>query len=109
MIFDVPTPFHIDSLVDTFERSSFYRKFRSNHPDNLAEASVRAVFHICGEGVLEDERYCTFMQGFPSQTEVEYLIIFRTFSDHSASISSALASIRQTLSILRAQLSIISV
>lgn len=76
IILDIPTPSHIASLVDSFERSSFYRKLRSNHPDDLAEVSVRSVFHICGEGVLEDERYGAFMRGFSSETEVEFTLSF---------------------------------
>lgn len=36
----------------------------------MQEYAVRAVFHTCGPGVLEDESYVTFMNGFGPDTHV---------------------------------------
>jgi ribonuclease Z len=36
------------------------------------EHIVRVVHHLVGDGVLEDERYKTFMNGFGSQAHVSY-------------------------------------
>ncbi|KAF8166655.1 hypothetical protein K438DRAFT_1857115 [Mycena galopus ATCC 62051] len=65
IVLDVPSPAYIPSLVSSFEESPFYAKFRSTRPEDLAEFVVRPVFHLCGDGVLEDERYILFMNGFP--------------------------------------------
>ncbi|KAJ6605846.1 hypothetical protein B0H10DRAFT_2076138 [Mycena sp. CBHHK59/15] len=65
IILDIPTPSHIPSLVSSFEQSPFYAKLRSTRPEDLAEIVVRSVFHLCGQGVLEDVRYIKFMNGFP--------------------------------------------
>jgi len=41
------------------------------------EHIVRIVHHLLGDGVLEDERYKTFMTGFGSQAHVS-----RTFTTY---------------------------
>ncbi|KAF9269308.1 hypothetical protein L218DRAFT_969838 [Marasmius fiardii PR-910] len=64
LILDVPTPAHIPSATQPFVDSRFFKRFRSNADGDLADYAVRSVFHICGEGVLEDERYKSFMRGF---------------------------------------------
>lgn len=70
LILDIPTPAHISSLVSAFENSPFYSKFRSTKPEDLKEYAVRSVFHICGNDVLENERYIAFMNGFASGAHV---------------------------------------
>ncbi|KAJ7813157.1 hypothetical protein B0H14DRAFT_3751159 [Mycena olivaceomarginata] len=68
IVLDVPSPAYIPSLVSSFEKSPFYAKFHSTRPEDLAEFVVRTVFHLCGDGVLEDARYIEFMNGFPPAT-----------------------------------------
>lgn len=70
MILDVPTSKHIDDLISAFADSSFYSKFRSASNAHKQDNSVYAIFHLCGEGVLEDPRYKDFMNGFSSDTHV---------------------------------------
>lgn len=70
---DIPTKEHIPALLSAFDNSPFYAKFRSTRQEDLSEYAVRSVFHICGDGVLEDERYVTFMNGFAPHVHVRYL------------------------------------
>lgn len=65
---------HIDSLASSFGPSGLYRKFWSNTASESGEEEyiVRVVHHLVGDGVLEDERYKTFMNGFGSQAHVSY-------------------------------------
>ncbi|KAJ7272678.1 hypothetical protein B0H12DRAFT_1043818 [Mycena haematopus] len=65
IVLDVPSAAYIPSLISSFEQSPFYAKFRSTRPEDLAAFVVRTVFHLCGDGVLEDARYIEFMNGFP--------------------------------------------
>ncbi|KAF7370999.1 hypothetical protein MSAN_00734100 [Mycena sanguinolenta] len=65
IVLDVPSPAYIPSLASTFEQSPFYAKFQSTRPEDLAEFVVRTVFHLCGDGVLEDSRYIEFLNKFP--------------------------------------------
>ena len=67
---DIPTPDHIPSLVKAFEDPSYFARFRSNTEEDRKERRVHAVFHLCGDRVLEDERYKTFMSTFPLDTQV---------------------------------------
>lgn len=66
IILDVPSPSHIASLLDTFARSPFYRKFQSSNPKYITQS----IFHLCGENVLADKRYVEFMNKFPADTNV---------------------------------------
>ncbi|KAI0372022.1 hypothetical protein BV20DRAFT_964716 [Pilatotrama ljubarskyi] len=68
LILDVPTPEHIPSLMASFTESPFYAKYRSKDIDMRKKHPVHAVFHLCGDGVLEDERYKEFMNGFSDET-----------------------------------------
>ena len=70
VVLDTPTIGHIPVLTSTFTESSFFAKFRSKCQEDISEYAVRVVFHLCGEGVLEDERYKTFMNGFAPDVEV---------------------------------------
>jgi ribonuclease Z len=73
---DIPTKGHIPSLVSAFDKSPFYAKFRSTRVEDLGEYAVRSVFHICGDGVLEDERYVAFMNGFAPHVDVRDISCF---------------------------------
>lgn len=54
-----------------FTESPFYSQFRSKTEDGK-ESPVSAVFHLCGEDVLEDARYKEFMNGFANSVNVRY-------------------------------------
>ncbi|KIM85847.1 hypothetical protein PILCRDRAFT_817088 [Piloderma croceum F 1598] len=64
LILDTPTLGHIHALSSSFTESPFFAKFRSKRPEDISDHAVRVVFHICGDGILEDERYKAFMSGF---------------------------------------------
>ncbi|KAJ7460807.1 hypothetical protein FB451DRAFT_1270389 [Mycena latifolia] len=64
LILDVPSPSYIPSLLESFARSPFYSKIWSKN----SKYTVRAVYHLCGKGVLEDKRYVEFMNGFKADT-----------------------------------------
>jgi ribonuclease Z len=71
IILDVPFPSYIPSLLDSFTRSPFYCKMQSESPEH----TIHSIFHICGEGVLEDERYVEFMNKFPTDTNVSIVLL----------------------------------
>ena len=68
MVFDVPTPQHIPSLVSAFENSAFYSHFVG--VEHRKEYMVHAIFHLCGQGVLEDERYKSLLAKFAPDVHV---------------------------------------
>ena len=68
MILDVPTPDHIESLVSAFTAPA-YSNFRVKHPDSRKDFTVHVIYHLLGSGVLEDERYKSFMGGFSDDTQ----------------------------------------
>ncbi|KAI0710377.1 hypothetical protein C8T65DRAFT_648151 [Cerioporus squamosus] len=78
LILDVPTPAHIPSLLASFTDSPFFAKHRSKDKDIRKEHPVHAVYHLCGDGVLEDERYKEFMNGFYDETH--HLIFSREYT-----------------------------
>ncbi|KAG5654002.1 hypothetical protein H0H81_008584 [Sphagnurus paluster] len=87
LILDIPTTTHIPALLSSFEDSPFYAKFRSNRPEDIAEHSVHSVFHMCGKGVLEDERYIAFMNGFAPA--VHHIIASPEYSPDPVTFTSA--------------------
>jgi hypothetical protein len=72
LVLDIPSKAHIPSLLSAFDNSPFYAMFRSTRPEDLKNFVVRSVFHLCGDGVLEDERYAAFMNGFAPTADVRY-------------------------------------
>lgn len=68
MILDVPTPDHIESLASAFAAPA-YSNFRVKHPDSRKDYAVHVIYHLLGSGVLEDERYMSFMGGFSDDTQ----------------------------------------
>ncbi|KAI0694223.1 hypothetical protein BC835DRAFT_1415475 [Cytidiella melzeri] len=76
IILDVPSQAHIASLSSAFDLSPLYRQLRSKSNDEYA---VSTIYHLCGEGVIEDVRYKTFMNGFPAS--VHHVVASR---EHSA-------------------------
>ncbi|KAG5640501.1 hypothetical protein DXG03_008289 [Asterophora parasitica] len=87
IILDIPTTTHIPALLSSFADSPFYAKFRSQRPEDVKEYSVRSVFHLCGKGVLEDERYIAFMNGFAPSTH--HIIASREHSPDLVTFTSA--------------------
>ena len=70
IILDVATPDQIPELMSHFTESPFYRQFRSKDEKDAEQYCVSAVFHLCGDEVLEDPMYKEFMSGFPETTNV---------------------------------------
>lgn len=68
IVLDIPSPEYIHSLLSTFSEGNFLSRFKRVKEDD--EHSVKNVFHLCGNGVLEDLRYQEFMRGFSSETYV---------------------------------------
>ncbi|KAF8956934.1 hypothetical protein BDZ97DRAFT_1848960 [Flammula alnicola] len=91
VILDVPSTAHIPSLVSSFRDSEFYRKCWSEDRTSVAstepEFVIRTVYHTCGDGVLEDERYKTFMNGFGP--EVHHVISSREHCPDPVTFTSA--------------------
>ncbi|KAL0575576.1 hypothetical protein V5O48_006392 [Marasmius crinis-equi] len=87
LILDVPTPAHIPSLTEPFANSTFFKRFRSNAREDNTEFAVRSVFHICGNGVLDDERYKAFMNGFCDSTH--HIVASRQHSPDPVTFTSA--------------------
>lgn len=87
LILDIPSKAHIPSLLSAFDNSPFYAKFRSTLPEDLRTYVVRSVFHICGDGVLEDERYIAFMNGFAPS--VHHVVASREHSPDPVTFTSA--------------------
>lgn len=70
LILDIPTRGHITPLITSFEESPTFVRFLSPTEKDIDECSVRVVFHICGDDVLEDERYISFMNRFGPDVQV---------------------------------------
>ncbi|KAI0826548.1 hypothetical protein BC628DRAFT_239357 [Trametes gibbosa] len=68
IILDVPSPAYIPSVIASFTESPFFAKYRSRKESLRKSHPVHAVFHLCGEGVLEDPQYKMFMKGFSNET-----------------------------------------
>lgn len=70
MIFDVPSPDHIPSLVSAFAETAFYSRLCSKREEDRKDYLVHAIFHLCGNDVLEDNRYKEFMNKFSDAVHV---------------------------------------
>ena len=72
IVLDVPSASCIPSLLSSFKSSAYYRRFWSEDHALLKKGdyTVRTVYHMCGDGVLENEDYKAFMNGFSSDTHV---------------------------------------
>ncbi|EGO29330.1 hypothetical protein SERLADRAFT_412876 [Serpula lacrymans var. lacrymans S7.9] len=87
LILDTPTPSHIPLLTSAFTRSSLFTSFRSREVRSQEDHAVRAVFHICGNHVLEDEGYKDFMDGFGS--DVQHIVASRKHGHDPVTFTSA--------------------
>ncbi|KAF8631971.1 hypothetical protein AX15_002105 [Amanita polypyramis BW_CC] len=89
LIFDIPSPAYIAPLLSSFEDPSFL-KFKSRSPQHRKEHIVRSMFHIVGEGVLEDERYIQFMKSFEEDNEpIHHLVASREHCPDPVTFTSA--------------------
>ncbi|KAF8639102.1 hypothetical protein AX17_001745 [Amanita inopinata Kibby_2008] len=92
LILDVPSTAYIPSLLSSFD-DPFFAKFKSRSPEHTKEHVVRSVFHILGEGVLEDERYIQFMRSFEegedSDDPVHHMIASREHCPDPVTFTSA--------------------
>ncbi|KAG6818817.1 hypothetical protein H0H93_001378 [Arthromyces matolae] len=92
LIFDIPTPAHIPSLIASFQEP-FYAKFRSHRPEDFKDHAVRSIYHILGNDVIEDPRYIEFMNGF--SPNAHHVISSRKHSPDPVTFTSvALSQIR---------------
>ena len=79
LILDIPSPAHINSLVNSFKESELYRKIWSEDgtsPPSVPDLELRAIYHLCGDGVLKDSRYKNFLNGFGPHVHVRHSITF---------------------------------
>ncbi|CCM00813.1 uncharacterized protein FIBRA_02855 [Fibroporia radiculosa] len=87
LLLDVPTPDHIPELIASFTENPFYARFRSKLEKDWDDYGVHLVFHLCGLGVLEDERYKAFMRGFADGAH--HLVSSREHAADPATFTSA--------------------
>ncbi|KAF9525128.1 hypothetical protein CPB83DRAFT_860056 [Crepidotus variabilis] len=66
LILDTPSPDHIPSLLATFSESEFYRQLwnESGSSTQGQQITLRAIYHLCGDDVLEHEQFRILMKGF---------------------------------------------
>jgi hypothetical protein len=88
---------HIPALLSSFVDSDYFAKYLWKHAKDSKQHKVRAVFHLCGDRVLEDEHYKRFMDDLGPEVHVCIQII-RPKSCHRsyASTSSLHAGIFRT-------------
>ncbi|KAI0088823.1 hypothetical protein BDY19DRAFT_890423 [Irpex rosettiformis] len=84
IILDVPSPAHVAALSSAFENSPFYRQMQSQGSDQY---EVSTVYHLCGEGVLEDSRYKAFMNTFASS--VHHVVASREHANDPITFTAA--------------------
>ncbi|KAF5375625.1 hypothetical protein D9757_008524 [Collybiopsis confluens] len=99
LILDIPSPSYIPSIIATFEaegsawaRWTKYSSKIESVPSKLFEEEefhLHTVFHLLGEGVLEDERYRSFMSGFRSETEVHHIVSSKEHSPDPVTFTSS--------------------
>lgn len=70
LILDTPTLAHIPGLLAGFADNAAFAKYRWKDSEGSKDHIVRAIFHLCGENILEDPRYKSFMNGFGPEVNV---------------------------------------
>jgi len=72
LILDVPSQAHIPALQSSFKNSDFYRQFWSVDCEGSqkSDTTLRGIYHLCGENVLDNEGYKSFLKGFGSDVDV---------------------------------------
>ncbi|KIK63188.1 hypothetical protein GYMLUDRAFT_197664 [Collybiopsis luxurians FD-317 M1] len=98
LILDIPSPDYIPSILAAFdtEGSTWARWTKYSKveviPEKLPEEEeflLHTVFHILGEGVLEDERYQSFMSNFRSESEIHHVISSKAHSSDPITFTSS--------------------
>ncbi|KAG8216533.1 hypothetical protein J3R82DRAFT_6675 [Butyriboletus roseoflavus] len=87
LVFDTPTSAHIPALLSSFVDSGHFAKYLWKHAEDSKQHKVRVIFHLCGDGVLEDQRYKTFMDDFGP--EVHHIVASRKYLPNPMTFTSA--------------------
>ncbi|KIK93173.1 hypothetical protein PAXRUDRAFT_829230 [Paxillus rubicundulus Ve08.2h10] len=87
LVLDTPTLGHIPGLISGFTDSEPFARYLWKYTEGCKEHVVRAVFHLCGENVLEDERYKVFMNDFGP--EVHHIVASRRHLPNAVTFTSA--------------------
>ena len=75
LILDTPTLAHISGLLSGFaDGGPFAKYWQVDSKDHV----VRVVYHLCGDDVLEDERYKVFMNWFGPDVHVSEMVASMT-------------------------------
>ncbi|KAJ2930031.1 hypothetical protein H1R20_g7064, partial [Candolleomyces eurysporus] len=92
IVLEVPSPKYIPSLLQYYRKDfdPLFSKLRSTDPEHRKEVQVRALFHLVGDGVLEDPRYIDFMQGFGD--DVQHIVASKEHCPNSVTFTSAAAN-----------------
>ncbi|KAL4068530.1 hypothetical protein V8B97DRAFT_2024779 [Scleroderma yunnanense] len=84
LLFDTPTLAHIPGLLAGFaDDGPFAKYWQIDSKDHV----VRVVYHLCGDDVLEDERYKIFMNQFGP--DVHHLVASRRHLSDPVTFTSA--------------------
>ncbi|TFK29593.1 hypothetical protein FA15DRAFT_752407 [Coprinopsis marcescibilis] len=86
VVVDVPGKEYIPAALQAFG-TGLFAKLRSGKPEDREEYSVKTVFHLCGQGVLEDPRYVEFMNGFGE--DVNHIVSSKEHSADPVTFTSA--------------------
>lgn len=71
LLLDTPTLAHIPGLLSGFADGGPFAKYQQvDSKDHV----VRVVYHLCGDDVLEDERYKVFMNQFGPDVHVSEMV-----------------------------------
>ncbi|KAI6012153.1 hypothetical protein BKA83DRAFT_4370844 [Pisolithus microcarpus] len=84
LLLDIPTLAHIPSLLAGFADGGPFAKYRQL---NSKDHDVRVIHHLCGDGVLEDERYRALMNEFGP--DVHHLVASRRYLPDPVTFTSA--------------------
>ncbi|KAI6010112.1 hypothetical protein EDC04DRAFT_3072447 [Pisolithus marmoratus] len=84
LLLDTPTLAHIPSLLAGFADGGPFAKYRKLKSEDHI---VRVIHHLCGDGVLEDERYRAFMNEFGP--DVHHLVASRRYLPDPVTFTSA--------------------
>ena len=59
-------------MLSGFANSKYFSKYLWKEVKDSKQHKVGAIFHLCGDGVLEDERYKKFMVDFGPEVQVRF-------------------------------------
>ncbi|KIJ61498.1 hypothetical protein HYDPIDRAFT_31363 [Hydnomerulius pinastri MD-312] len=87
LLLDAPTVAHIPGLLSGIADSGPFAKYRWKNSEGSKDHVVRAIFHLCGEDVLEDVRYKSFMNEFGP--DVHHIVASRKYVSNPITFTSA--------------------